>query len=93
MPYIHTSSLIRRADFPGFDETLKKFQDWDLWLSIAESGGKGVWIDKMLFSVAPGGSMSDWLPAIAYRLLPFLPAVKKYNKARLIIKKKHGLGD
>jgi len=31
--YIHTSALIKRQFFPGFDESLKKFQDWDLWLT------------------------------------------------------------
>jgi len=47
--FIHTTSLMRREAFPGFDETLKKFQDWDLWLTMCERGSKGVWIDRELF--------------------------------------------
>jgi len=35
--------------------------------------------------------MSSWLPSFAYKLFPFLPAVKKYNYAMAIIKKKHNL--
>src|SRR3989339_1384110 len=34
MPYIHTTSLIRQEHFPGFDETVKRLQDWDLWLTM-----------------------------------------------------------
>ena len=33
--YIHTSALIRREDFVGFDESIKKFQDRDMWLSMS----------------------------------------------------------
>lgn len=91
MPYICTMSLIRENDFPGFDEDLKKFQDWDLWLTMLEKGKTGVWINEALFTVSPGGTMSDWLPSLAYKLLPFLPAVKRYKKARGIIMDKHGL--
>lgn len=93
MPYITTTSLIRRKDFPGFDETLKKFQDWDLWLTMLEQGHTGVWVDKILFKVATGGTqtMSSWLPSSAYKLLPWLPQVKRYNQAMAIIKKKHNL--
>jgi len=91
MPYIHTTSLMRRGDFPKFDSKIKRFQDWDLWLSIAERGGKGMWIDKPLFKVATGGTMSNWLPKFAYKLLPFLPIVKKYNEAMAYIKAKHKL--
>jgi len=92
-PYINTASLIRRKDFPGFDETLKKFQDWDLWLAMLHYGHTGVWINQTLFKVAVDGTqtMSAWLPAPFYKLLPFLPAVKKYNQAKEIIFKKHGL--
>ena len=93
MPYITTTSLIRLKDFSGFDESLKKFQDWDLWLTMLYQGRTGVWIDKILFKMAVGGTqtMSNWLPALAYKLLPWLPQVKKYNKAMAIIKKKHNL--
>jgi len=92
-PYIHTMSLIRKRDFPvgGWDESLKKLQDWDLWLTMLEQGHSGLWIDKILFKVTPGGTISSWLPAAAYKLFPFLPAVKKYNAALKIVKAKHGL--
>ncbi len=92
-PYIHTMSLIRREHFPadGWDESIKKLQDWDLWLTMLEQGRSGVWIDKILFSVQPGGTISSWLPSFAYKLLPFLTSVKKYKKAMEIIKKKHNL--
>lgn len=91
MPYIITSSLIRREHFPTFDERLKKFQDWDLWLTMLKQGHTGVWIDRVLFRVHPGGTMSSWLPAFAYKWLPFLPAVKRYNQAMAVIKYKHHL--
>ncbi|MGI6374176.1 MAG: glycosyltransferase family A protein [Patescibacteria group bacterium] len=92
-PYIHTMSLIRASDFPtqGWDESLKKFQDWDLWLTMLAEDKFGIFVDQVLFKVLPGGTISDWLPALAYRLLPFLPAVKKYQRAKEIIMKKHGI--
>ena len=91
MPYIHTSSLIRREHFPGFDPEIKKFRDWDLWLTILEHGHGGVWIDEFLFRKQSGATMSSWLPSFAYKLLPFLPKVRKYKKAMQIIKTKHSL--
>lgn len=93
MPYIHTMSLIRREFFPesGWDESIKKLQDWDLWLTILENGHGGFFIDEALFKIKPGGTISSWLPAFAYKAFPFLPAVKKYKKAMKIIKDKHNL--
>lgn len=93
MPYINTTSLICLKDFPGFDENLKKFQDWDLWLTMLEHDHTGIWLDKVLFKVEVGGAqtMSQWLPSLAYKLLPWLPQVKKYSQAMAIIKKKHNL--
>lgn len=91
MPYVHTTSLIRRSNFLGFDENVKRFQDWDLWLTMLERGHIGVWIPEILFKVETGGTMSAWLPSFVYRLMPFLPAVKKYNKSAKLIKEKHKL--
>lgn len=93
MPYIHTMALIRRDDFPvdGWDESIKKLQDWDLWLTMLASGKVGLYIPQALFTVTPGGTISTWLPSFAYKLLPFLPAVKKYRAAVKVIREKHGL--
>ncbi len=92
-PFIHTMSLVRRAAYPasGWDESVKKLQDWDLWLTMLEAGHKGQWIDQVLFVVSPGGTISSWLPSFAYKLLPFLPQVKKYKSAVANIKRKHHL--
>jgi glycosyltransferase involved in cell wall biosynthesis len=92
MPYIHTSALIRREIFSGFDVAIKKFQDWDLFLTIAEAGGKGVFIAEPLFRVTSKGTMSSWLPSFVYKL-PFLnpKSKKKYREAEQIIRIKHGL--
>jgi len=92
-PYIHTMSLIKKSDFPPqtWDESIRKFQDWDLWLTMLSQGKSGIWVDKVLFKIAPGGSISSWLPSFAYKLLPFLNSVKKYKTAMSIIKQKHGL--
>jgi hypothetical protein len=95
-PYIHTTALIRHSAFPGFDEALKKFQDWDLFLTMAERGSRGVWIEKYLFTIKPHGSMSGWMPRIAYDirwpLFGWMPkTIKKYNTARAVIERKHGL--
>jgi glycosyltransferase involved in cell wall biosynthesis len=92
-PYIHTMSLIRRSDFPaaGWDKSIKKFQDWDLWLTMLEQGKVGLFVPQILFTVSTGGTISSWLPSFAYKYLPFLPAVKKYRAAMRIIQKKHGL--
>lgn len=47
--YISTMSLISRNVFPGFDPDIKRLQDYDLFLTITESGHTGVWCDEVLF--------------------------------------------
>ncbi|MDD5726140.1 MAG: glycosyltransferase [Patescibacteria group bacterium] len=100
MNWIHTSSLIRREAWVPFDESLKRFQDWDLWLTLAEQGKKGVWIPKALFKVTEAagrkGKISSWLPAFVHRMpwpiLGWMPGeVKRYKEAENIIKQKHHL--
>jgi glycosyltransferase involved in cell wall biosynthesis len=49
--YVETMSLVRRADFPGFDPALRRFQDWDLWLTMAALGRRGVYVPEVLFEL------------------------------------------
>lgn len=91
IPYIHTTSLIRKMDFPGFDENLKRFQDWDLWLTMLEQGKKGIWIPEYLFKVRSRGTMSKWVPKFMYQYFKKSKKVDEYNKAMGIIKSKHHL--
>ncbi len=97
MNYITSTSLIRRAHFPGWDENLKKFQDWDLWLTMLEQGHIGVWVPEFLFTIKPRRTgYSSWLPSFMYKipweLLGWAPkAIKKYNEALKVIKEKHHL--
>lgn len=42
--YIDTCSLVRKDVFPGFDPEIKRFQDWDLWLTIALSDQVGIYV-------------------------------------------------
>jgi glycosyltransferase involved in cell wall biosynthesis len=96
--YIHTSSLLRRSAFPGFDERLKRFQDWDLWLTMTEKGSVGIWVEEPLFTVEPRkmGGMSHWLPAFMYKIpwemVGWMPeAVRTYKDAEHGIRVKHGI--
>lgn len=99
MNFITTTSLIRRADFPRFDEQLHRFQDWDLWLTILQQGKEGIFIAEELFRVIDDhGRMgiSQWRPSMMYRipwsLFGWEPkSIQKYRAAREIIRAKHGL--
>lgn len=94
--FIHTSALIRRDAFPGFDPSIRKFQDWDLWIRIARAGGTGVFVPEVLLDIQARktGGMSRWIPADAYRLpwqvVGWIPeTVEKYHCARQVIQEKH----
>ena len=99
MNYIHTSTLIRRDDFPGFDFQLKKFQDWDLWLTLLEREKKGIFLNEVLFEVlvsARRGGISDWIPSFMYQW-PWKcfsrkkKAIRAYEEGKKILFKKHHL--
>ena len=47
--FVSTMSLLRTKDFPGFDESLKRLQDWDLWLTLLRQKKIGVYCDSKLF--------------------------------------------
>ncbi|MFH1252897.1 MAG: glycosyltransferase family A protein [Candidatus Uhrbacteria bacterium] len=99
--FVHTSALIRREHFPGFDPAIKRFQDWDLWLTMMREGHIGIFIDEELFYVIDASgrkNISKWRPSIFYRIpwrkLGWMPSsVRKYEAAKEIIIKKHHLGD
>lgn len=97
--FVMTTSLTRRKDFPGFDESLRRFQDWDLWLTMLEKGKTGVMVPGTWFTLRIDGTSrtgSSWLPAFMYALpwswMGWKPVrVEKYEAARKIIAKKHNL--
>lgn len=52
MNFVSAMSMIRRTDMPipPFDEQLRRYEDWDLWIRMANAGRKGVLINKVLFT-------------------------------------------
>lgn len=98
MPYIHTAALVRAKDFPGFDESVRRLQDWDVWLTMLEHGKTGVWVPEVLFRVEPRqDGISQWSPRwlfwIPWRWFGWKPQrVAAYERAVESIRKKHGLG-
>jgi glycosyltransferase involved in cell wall biosynthesis len=78
--YISTMSLIRTANLPErpWDESIKRLQDWDLWLTLLEQGKRGVYCEDLIFET----KMKD---GISFgNSLTYVDAV-------LLVKKKHGL--
>lgn len=94
---IHTTTLLRRAVAPQWDESLTKLQDWDYWLTMIDGGSAGYWIDETLFRVGQRKEgMSRWIPSFAYkapfRYLPYVShLVQAYEEAEQIVRKKHGI--
>lgn len=99
MPYIHSTSLIRKsalANMAGpWDESLKKFQDWDLFLTIVENGGRGIFLPEFLFKIRTGGTMSSWFPKLFFKspikTKKIKEQINKYDEAKKVIKNKHGI--
>ena len=97
--FVHTTSLVRRADFPGFDPAIKRLQDWDVWLTMLGQGKTAVLVPEVLFDVRIDGDSrigSSWLPSHLYKLpwpvFGWMPkAVRSYREAHAVIAKKHGL--
>ena len=51
--YISTMTIIRRADFPGWDTALERLQDWELWLRMWRFSSKfGIHCGRMVFVTA-----------------------------------------
>ena len=76
--YISTMSLIRTKDFCGFDESIDRLQDWDLFLTLLEQGKVGVQCGFDLFTTTTGNGITN-------------DSSEDYQKAKQIIQKKHAL--
>lgn len=82
--YISTMSLWRTKEFPGFDESLLRLQDWDVYLTALEQGKRGIYCEELIFStkIRPGITFDNALnPGTTYM------------EAERIVKKKHGLSE
>ncbi len=78
--YISTMSLFRKEDFCGFDENIKRLQDWDIFLNLLLNHNKiGVSCEKIIFTTIVRDGISFGKDA-----MPWEEAVK-------IIKQKYGL--
>lgn len=75
--YISMCSLVRAKDFPGLDESIYRLKDWDVWLTMAENGCTGAWVDKCLFT--------------AYFDIDGISSHSDNGEASNIIKTKHNL--
>ncbi len=104
--YIDVTSLIRRESLNchpersegslstcPFDVSIKRFQDWDMWLSMLERGKTGVFVPELLYKKIVFGrtGISNWSPSFVYKLPWKIAKVKKYETAKEIILKKHHL--
>lgn len=97
--FVHTTALIRREHFPGFDPAIRRFQDWDLWLTMMRDGHIGFFVDQELFRVIEASgrrAISKWRPKIFYQIpwkyFGWMPSsVRDYEEAKMVIIKKHGL--
>lgn len=97
--FVHTTSLVRRKDFPGFDNNIRRLQDWDVWLTMLENRRHGALVPEVLFDVEVAGASrigSSWLPSFMYKFpwgfFGWKPVqVEKYERAREVIRAKHHL--
>jgi hypothetical protein len=79
MNYISTMSLMKRSIFPGFDPNIKRLQDYDLFLTLVETGYIGAWIDECLFTaIYSKGGIS-------------LRGTEDWTESVKIVKKKHNI--
>lgn len=78
--YISTMSVIRREAFPGFDESLRRLQDYDLWLTMLGRGHVGVYCGAEIFTTAVRNGIT------------YAPDSMPFDQAQRIVWAKHGIG-
>lgn len=73
-------SVIRRSGFPGFDESLRRLQDYDLWLTMLGRGQRGVYCGAEVFSTLVRNGIT------------YAPDAQPYEEALRVVRRKHGIG-
>jgi len=48
--FVSTMTLVRAEQFPGFDESMPRWQDWELWVRMLKQGKKGLFVDRHIFT-------------------------------------------
>jgi glycosyltransferase involved in cell wall biosynthesis len=79
--YISTMSLVRTKDLPNppFDESIKRLQDYDLWLNMwLNYGRRGVYVDDLIFETPNVVGITD-------------TSFDNYNEATKVLNKKYNL--
>lgn len=91
--YVDTTSLVRREAVVAFDENLKRFQDWDVWLTLLEKGQTGIFIPEVLFKKMVKGrkGISTWLPSFVFKLPLKTAGIINYEAAKKLVVQKHHL--
>lgn len=51
--YVSGAYPVKKEVFKGWDETVQSLQDWDMWLSVIDAGGKGKYIGIPCFTTTP----------------------------------------
>lgn len=77
---VSTMALVKREDFTGFDESIKRLQDWDAWLTMLENGKKGIHCGEVTFETTIKEGISHGKQNGG-----------TYEEALEILKKKHSL--
>ncbi len=73
-----TMALVRTERFLGFDESIARLQDWDLWLTMLARGWKGVHCGALTFKTESRSGITE-------------NGCIGYNDACNVIARKHGL--